>query len=32
MKNEFILMKLVARGLLDIRIAADSGNVKACHM
>ncbi|EOF5434822.1 hypothetical protein ACK1MO_004588 [Salmonella enterica] len=30
MKNEFILMRLVARGLLDIRVAASSGNVKAC--
>lgn len=30
MKNECILMRLVARGLLDIRIAATSGNIKAC--
>lgn len=30
MKNECVLMRLVARGLLDIRIAAASGNIKAC--
>ena len=31
-KMQDVILKLIARGLIDIRIAANSGNSKACFI